>query len=581
MGAKFGVPGHEKVTIEAIDNLISSQPLQPVVVDGEVLDLSSIDPKYGKPFTEDFQELIAAYTVIDNVINSLKEKNLISNENVPVLFDILKLNLSVQDGSLSIDDVIEGNPCILSKDVSLFAQHFRNLENQNTRQIKFISRLETDFETLNTIGKGGYGVVVRAVNKIDNKEYAIKKIRVRRRGPIMREVQLLAKLDHENVNRYHSVWEDYEPIPKKSIESADNSESEFSSVSSKRSGDFSESISFGNEEGRLFQQVVSNGDSGSSSKGNFLVFGGNGNSESSEKSDRNPNLLCYSSKYTHKFSPLVPALHRAFSFPLANFNQHLSPLVNQQIVRAPLELERPELQEIICIQLELCETNLQEWLLKRNEISNSIASLTDEDISTANDYIIQIYRGLEYLHSQNCIHRDIKTTNILLTNDLKVLKICDFGISKEIGKDNESMVSSGSSSTGSVHTTNIGSRPYTSPEQLKSTNYTCKTDLFSSALVFLELYHPFTTNSERVIVIDKARRCKFPKEFEEKFYFESSLIHEMLNNDWEQRPSAGTVLKRLLQPQKNLMEENRELKMRIAELEAQLSCQKVFELNIF
>ena len=599
MGAKFGLPDHEEESVEAIDKLISSQPLQHVVVEGKLLDLSSIDPNYGKPLTEDFQELLAAYTVIENVINRLKEKNLISDENVPVLFDILKLNLSVHDGSLTVNDVIEGKPCILSKDVSLFSQRFRNLENQNSQQFRFTSRLVTDFETLETIGRGGYGVVVRAVNKIDSREYAIKKIRARRRGPIMREVELLAKLDHENVNRYHSVWLDYEPIPKKSNQSADSTESGVSSVSSKGSDAVSEEIIFANEGGRVSQRVVAKGTNGSSenisnsgddSRDKLWAFGEDVNSESSGKSDNNSKILCYSTKYRQNpinvFSPRVPPLYRTYSYPITNFqlcNQRFSPVRDQQVVLAPTQ--GPELQEIICIQLELCETNLQEWLIKRSKVSASITDLTEQDISTASDYVIQFYKGLEYLHSQNCIHRDIKTTNILLTNNLKVLKICDFGISKEIGKDNESMVSFQSSSTRSFHTTNIGSRPYASPEQLKSTDYTDKTDLFSSAIVFLELYHPFTTDSERVIVIDNARQRVLPKEFEEKFNFESSLILEMLNMDSEQRPSAGTVLKRLLLPRRDLTEENKQLKRRIAELESQLSdvrnlLTKEVELNV-
>lgn len=37
--------------------------------------------------------------------------------------------------------------------------------------------------------------------------------------------------------------------------------------------------------------------------------------------------------------------------------------------------------------------------------------------------------GLKYIHSKSVIHRDIKLENILLDN-LGVVKICDFGVSK-------------------------------------------------------------------------------------------------------------------------------------------------------
>lgn len=47
-------------------------------------------------------------------------------------------------------------------------------------------------------------------------------------------------------------------------------------------------------------------------------------------------------------------------------------------------------------------------------------------------YFKQLIDGLEYLHSLNVIHNDIKPGNLLLTCD-DVLKICDFSISADLG----------------------------------------------------------------------------------------------------------------------------------------------------
>ena len=44
--------------------------------------------------------------------------------------------------------------------------------------------------------------------------------------------------------------------------------------------------------------------------------------------------------------------------------------------------------------------------------------------------LTQICLGLEYIHSKNILHRDLKTQNILLCHNQKIAKIGDFGISK-------------------------------------------------------------------------------------------------------------------------------------------------------
>lgn len=49
----------------------------------------------------------------------------------------------------------------------------------------------------------------------------------------------------------------------------------------------------------------------------------------------------------------------------------------------------------------------------------------------ANHYFKQIIEGLEYLHSLNIIHNDIKPGNLLITCD-NTVKICDFSISAEL-----------------------------------------------------------------------------------------------------------------------------------------------------
>lgn len=81
-----------------------------------------------------------------------------------------------------------------------------------------ISRLDNDFEIVDTIGKGTFGVAYRARNKIDGLLYAVKRSLRRFRGNLdkenmMHEVQALAALSaNEDVEltctivRYFSAW---------------------------------------------------------------------------------------------------------------------------------------------------------------------------------------------------------------------------------------------------------------------------------------------------------------------------------------------------------------------------------------
>jgi cyclin-dependent kinase-like len=81
--------------------------------------------------------------------------------------------------------------------------------------------------------------------------------------------------------------------------------------------------------------------------------------------------------------------------------------------------------------------------------------------------IYRTVKCLQYLHSKNILHRDVKPENILLNGDYSVLKICDFGFARFLPEKDYDL------------TEYVATRWYRSPELLVGEPYGKPSDLWA------------------------------------------------------------------------------------------------------
>lgn len=185
----------------------------------------------------------------------------------------------------------------LSSDSSFFNPYTDNL-NPLKYSLNHIqnSRYENDFVEVGMLGRGGFASAYKVRNKLDDVEYAIKKIRLSNmddhdddndeedddtgHAKILREIKNLARLEHHNVVRYYSSWLEYA----NDIEHRTEDEEEDEEDESSGSQDDRFSIFNGNDP--TFDDSLSGhiSDKSFSQEMSFINFGHNDNSSSSAES---------------------------------------------------------------------------------------------------------------------------------------------------------------------------------------------------------------------------------------------------------------------------------------------------------
>lgn len=157
-------------------------------------------------------------------------------------------------------------------------------------------------------------------------------------------------------------------------------------------------------------------------------------------------------------------------------------------------IEKYETDSSVCIVTELCEYSLITFINEYNV-----------DINVSLKILRMILCGLEYLHSRNIIHRDIKLANILIKDNS--VKICDFGLSCYEFENNYTI---------------CGTEDYIAPEIINRVDYGKSVDIYSTGKVFKTL---IGIKNEKI-----SRNCL-------------DLLNKMLEKSPEKRISAYEALR--------------------------------------
>ncbi|GMI60638.1 hypothetical protein ScalyP_jg10538 [Parmales sp. scaly parma] len=149
-------------------------------------------------------------------------------------------------------------------------------------------------------------------------------------------------------------------------------------------------------------------------------------------------------------------------------------------------------------------------------------------------WFCQVCLGLQYLHENRILHRDIKGANIFLYESNKYVRIGDFGLAKKLDSENDNCQNE------------VGTASYISPEMINGKGYSFPSDVWSLGCVLYELL-TLTLPFEGETTVDLVRKIGFePPPAQGPFVSAPkelwAIVIAMLEKDPEERITIEKIL---------------------------------------